>query len=242
MSLKHLAKGAELPALEAGKLRIYSMHYCPFAQRTRLVLEHKQIQYETVNVNLKDKPDWFFEKNPLGLVPILEQDDKIVYESGICDDYLDKVYPQNKLMPEDPFEEARLKILMERVSKTTGLFFKCLGYRQSVAANDEEKAENLKALYASLQVFEDALTAKYFGGENPGMMDFHFWPFVERFSLLEGQTVISADRFPSLATWVSAMMELPAVKATYTGPEDHKAIMKPYVDGTKPDYDLFLKK
>ena len=43
MSLKHLAAGSEMPPLNPGKLRMYSMVFCPFAQRARLVLEAKNI-------------------------------------------------------------------------------------------------------------------------------------------------------------------------------------------------------
>lgn len=39
-----LCIGSALPPLENGKLRLYSMRFCPFAQRTRLVLAHKNIQ------------------------------------------------------------------------------------------------------------------------------------------------------------------------------------------------------
>ena len=40
--------GSDFPTLENVKLRLYSMRLCPFAQRARLVLEHKNIEYVTV--------------------------------------------------------------------------------------------------------------------------------------------------------------------------------------------------
>lgn len=43
MSLKHLGPGSQLPPLRPGKLRLYSMVFCPFAQRSRLVLAAKNI-------------------------------------------------------------------------------------------------------------------------------------------------------------------------------------------------------
>lgn len=42
------------------------MVFCPYAQRVRLVLSAKDIDHETVNINLKDKPEWLFELNPEG--------------------------------------------------------------------------------------------------------------------------------------------------------------------------------
>lgn len=73
--------------------------------------------HDVVNVNLKQKPEWFLEKNPLGLVPVLEQGDKIIYESAICDEYLDEVYGKQSLLTSEPFERARQKILGERFNK-----------------------------------------------------------------------------------------------------------------------------
>jgi hypothetical protein len=43
MSLKHLGKDEEFPALQPGQIRLYSMVFCPYAQRARLILAAKQI-------------------------------------------------------------------------------------------------------------------------------------------------------------------------------------------------------
>lgn len=75
------------------------------------------IRYETVNINLQSKPDWFLQRNPLGLVPVLEQDDKIIYESLVCNDYLDEVYPDPPLQPADPYLRAKDKMLIGQFDK-----------------------------------------------------------------------------------------------------------------------------
>lgn len=75
-------------------------------------------RYETVNINLKNKPDWFFEKSPFGLVPVLETSKgQLIYESPITCEYLDEAYPRKKLYPTDPFEKASQKMLLEHFSK-----------------------------------------------------------------------------------------------------------------------------
>jgi glutathione S-transferase len=63
---------------------------------------------------LSKKPEWFVEDiSPLGKVPAIQKDDRIVYDSGVCSDYLDQVYPDNKLTPDDPYQQARDRILVE---------------------------------------------------------------------------------------------------------------------------------
>ena len=51
------------------------------------------------------------------MVPVLEQDDKIVYESAICDDYLDAAFPGPSLTPSDPYVRARHAIIKDRFKK-----------------------------------------------------------------------------------------------------------------------------
>lgn len=68
-------------------------------------------------VNLKNKPSWLFEKNPLGKVPILEQNGKLMFESLTVCDYLDEVYPNPPLYPSDPWEKAEEKMFVELFSK-----------------------------------------------------------------------------------------------------------------------------
>ena len=60
------------------------------------------------------KPDWYFERNPLGKVPCLEMDGKLIFESLITCDYLDEVYPSPHLLNStDPYRKAQDRILIE---------------------------------------------------------------------------------------------------------------------------------
>ena len=45
---------------------------------------------------------------------------QVLYESTICDDYLNDAYPQNPLYPTDPYEKAHTKLMMYNFSKVGG--------------------------------------------------------------------------------------------------------------------------
>lgn len=236
MSLKSYSKGSEFPPLENGKLRLYSMRFCPFAQRTRLVLAHKNIEFETINVDLKNKPDWFLERNPLGLVPVLEQDDKVVYESVVCNEYLDDIYTQEKLTPDDPYRRARDKILLEYNGKLVTNFYK---FVRSQGQDQEAQTE----LNKNLEIFEKAIEKRgaYFGGDKVAMLDFFVWPWFERMSPLKTMNIemLPEEKFPNLNQWVARMRNLPAVKATLFDDQSHLIFMKSYSSG-QPNYDFGL--
>ena len=55
--------------------------------------------------------------NPIGLVPVLQWDKNVLYESGACNDYLDDVFPGEKLNPTDPYRRARDRQLWESMNK-----------------------------------------------------------------------------------------------------------------------------
>jgi len=94
-----------------------------------------------------------------------------------------------------------------------------------------------------LKLFEDYLSSKYFGGNEPSMLDYHIWPFFERMPAvlkLRGIELLPADKFPKLSKWVEAMKQLPAVKEIYHEPERHAAFLESSLTGGMPDYDLGL--
>ena len=75
-------------------------------------------RYETVNINLKSKPEWYLKDiNPLGLVPALQKDDTVVYDSRICNAYLEDAYPGEGTIPTDPYDKAKDDMLMEHFPK-----------------------------------------------------------------------------------------------------------------------------
>lgn len=75
------------------------------------------LRHDVVNVNLKQKPEWFLAKTPFALVPVLEHEGTIVYESAVCNSWLDDTYPENRLTGATPNDRARDGILMAHCDK-----------------------------------------------------------------------------------------------------------------------------
>ncbi|XP_041376289.1 glutathione S-transferase omega-1-like [Gigantopelta aegis] len=231
------SRGYSFPPLKPGVLRLYSMRFCPYAQSTRLVLEHKQIPYETININLKYKPDWFLQRNPLGLAPVIEKDGKIVYESIVCNQYLDDVYPQSRLSPLDPYLKARDRILEEVFRKFIMQFHKLvfsLGKNKEAGKNLWKVAEN----------FENALAERghFFGGDKLCMLDCTVYPYFERLGMLEviaPNFAFTEERFPNINAYVKRMQNVPAVMATMVDTVTHIQFGISLMQ-KQPKYDLGL--
>jgi len=240
LTQKSFASDSTFPPLKPGILRVYSMRFCPFAQRTRLVLAHKNIAFETVNVHLRSKPDWFLERNPLGLVPVLELDNKIIYESTATMDWLDDVYPENKLQPSDPYRKAWDRILMEYFGKVISSMYSL--------RTSEDKDKIIGQLHDGYAYYEKILEKRggpFFGGDKPCMVDFHMWPHMERIATLlsniEPKAVVDKTKYPRFGgSWYEHMYSLSAVKDTMFDEATHMGFYKGYIEGS-PDFDFGLE-
>ncbi|XP_053402532.1 pyrimidodiazepine synthase-like [Mercenaria mercenaria] len=235
---KAYGKGSEFPALQPGKLRLYSMRFCPYAQRALILLIHRNIEFEVVNINLKQKPEWFLELAPLGTVPVIQKDDIVVYDSPIVCQYLDETYPGEKLTPIDPLQKAKDAMLLEKFSKKITKPFYQLIY--------VEEPETPTELMSGLNVLEDELKLrgqKFFGGEQPMMIDFMIWPFLD-FIVGMGRTrkplSIEQDRFPCLSAWIENITSVPAVKETICPEEIFMKVTEDRKQG-KEYYDVGLE-
>jgi len=231
---KHLGAGSSFPKLTE-KLRLYSMIFCPFAERARLVLAAKNIPYETVNINLSSKPDWYVKLNPLGQVPCLHFDnDKVIPESLIVCDYLDAVYPENKLTPSDPYIAAMHKLIIDAGSKLVAAFFKVL------LGTD---IETHKALNEQLESFEHKLKSDYFGGDKPAMVDYMLWPFFERLPVLVElkDFKLNEAKLSKIIAYIERMKKQPAVKEMVLPFDLMVKFNECKISGEVPDYDSGLK-
>jgi glutathione S-transferase len=82
--------------------------------KVRIVLAEKELEYEGVNVDLKAGqhrlPD-FLKLNPFAKVPVLADEETVVYDSTIINEYLNDEYPEPPLLPEDSAARSRARLL-----------------------------------------------------------------------------------------------------------------------------------
>lgn len=263
--LVFLSTGSRKPNLPLdGKLRFYSMRFCPYAQRVHLVLNAKHIPHHTININLSDKPEWFLQMVPGGKVPALQlvtdNNQPFITESLIIMEYLDEKYPEHPLFPRDPTYKAIDKMWIERFAHVSSIFFQ-------IVLDPRDAERNLTEVAEALDLYEDELRRRctaFFGGKKPNMLDYAIWPWFERVELVKmlvGNTKFFFDRerYPTLvrhaqygfnwmsnynwlsfqASWYFAMMSDPAVKKCYLSEEQHAKFFETRHQEI-PNYDILV--
>jgi len=244
----HHGKGSEMPKVNPDKITLINMRFCPYAQRTVLCLNAKEIDYEVINVALFNKPEWLWEMNPLGKVPVLIHEGHAISESLITCDYIDEVFPGRKLHSSDAAVKARDKMFVEMFNKVLMPHLKIIyGWRKGLGP--EERAKLWTDSMINLDVFEKELMERkttYFGGElSPGYLDYMVWPWMERIEtyekVFEGESSLAFEqqRYPSITAWMENMKDDPAVKEYMLTDEVHVAFVRSMATGS-PNYNMLI--
>jgi stringent starvation protein A len=182
-------------------LTLYDADRCPYCARVRIVLAEKGLPYDTVVVDLDDRPAWIYEKNPLGKVPVLEHDDFVLPESVVIMEYLEERYPEPPLWPADPAERAAGRLLVERFDELSRPYY-------ALRRGEENARERLEEELAAL---DSVLAGRPFlTGREFGLADAAYLPWILRAETLLG---VDLDAHPALAGWVARVGERSSVAA-----------------------------
>ena len=101
-------------------ITLYDAARCPYCARVRIALAEKAVPYEPVAIDLSNRPAWLYETNPLGRVPVLEEDPLVLPESVVIMEYLEERYPEPALLPADPAQRALERLRIERFDSELG--------------------------------------------------------------------------------------------------------------------------
>lgn len=216
------------------ELKLMSAEVCPFAQRTLILLAEKGLDFDLLEVDLSNKPDWFNAASPYSKVPVLVHGDVTLYESAIINEYLDEAFPDPVFLPESPAQRADARIWIDYDNtKFVPLFYKVL-----LEKNVDRRQRLADSLVNALLFLEANALAKrrlgpYWMGESFSLVDMALYPHFERFGVLEHYRGISIpESCGAVREWIAAVAERPCVTKSAHGLDYHIEAYAHYADGT----------
>ncbi|WP_209958969.1 maleylacetoacetate isomerase [Psychrobacter sp. PL19] len=95
-------------------MQLYNYFRSTTSYRTRIALNLKGLDYDYISVNLAQDEQLksaFKSINPQGLVPVLQTDDLLLYQSPAILEWLEETYAQNPLLPKDAAGRMQVRAL-----------------------------------------------------------------------------------------------------------------------------------
>jgi glutathione S-transferase len=182
-------------------ITLYDADRCPYCARVRIALAEKGIEYETVEVDLDDRPAWIYEKNPLGRVPVLEEDTFVLAESAVIDEYLDDRYPEPPLWPADPAERALGRMLVFRFDELSRPYY-------ALRRGEDGAADRLDVALRELDALLEG--RPFLSGREFGLADIAYVPWILR---ARDRLDVDLSRFSALADWLARLEVRPSIAA-----------------------------
>jgi maleylacetoacetate isomerase len=187
--------------------------------RVRIAMNLKGLEYERVEVSLiagDQRSDAYLEQNAQGFVPMLVVDGEPIIQSMAIIDWLDRAYPEPRLIPDEPMPRAvalaRAQVIASDIHPLNNL--RVLKYlKRDLGLNEQTKDRWYR--HWIVQGF-DALEAmagdgRFLGGDAPGIADCCLVPQMYNARRFE----VPLDDYPRLVEIDAACMELAAIQRAH---------------------------
>jgi glutathione S-transferase len=202
-------------------IRLYRFAFSTNVERVALALAHKGLEAESVWIDPDDRSE-VERVSGQRLVPVLEEDGRVVSDSMEIVSYLEERYPEPPLYPAEPARRAELDLFVEWFNR---VWKRAPNEIEAELLKTEPDRERIAALGAQMRewlvLFEALLDGRdYLFGSEPSAADFAAFPFL-KYAVLweEGDDELfhqilrdyQREPGPRVEAWIRRIDSLPRV-------------------------------
>jgi glutathione S-transferase len=167
-------------ATETGSIRVWRIPFSTNVERVALALAHKRLEVVWVDVDPDDRSA-VRELSGQALVPVLEHDGRVVFDSTAILEYLEERHPHPPLYPTAEARRAEARLLIDWFNR---VWKRPPNELEAELANQRPDAARVRALVDQLEssrgLFESLLAdRRYLLGDRFTAVDCAFFPFLK---------------------------------------------------------------
>nr|GAT50866.1 predicted protein [Mycena chlorophos] len=203
-------------------VKLYGAPLSTCTRRVATILHELQIPFELIFVDVRsgnNKTEAYKKNQPFGMIPYIDDNGFILFESRAIGRYLAAMYPRHDLIPNDAkknalFEQAAAveQANFDPSAAKAGwhLYARRLGW----GGNQAEIDESLHILEQRLEGYELMLgKTQYLGGNELTLADLFHLPYA---AIIAEDSVVF-ERFPNISRWVKSLTNRPSWLAYENG-------------------------
>jgi len=208
--------------------------WCPYCHKVWLWLEERRVPYKIKKVSMfcyGEKEAWYKKICPSGMLPALEIDDRLITESDVILNNLEREFGSLGNLKMDTPKVKALRNLERQLFRA---WYTWLCYPSRTVREESEKKKNFVNV---AQIVDKAL------GSTPGpyfltefsIADIVFVPFLERMSAslfyYKGFQLRDSDKFPNISKWFDALETRETYRGTQSDFHTHCHDLPPQMGG-----------
>ncbi|KAG6766293.1 hypothetical protein NC652_021861 [Populus alba x Populus x berolinensis] len=204
-------------------VKLHGFWASPFSYRVIWALKLKGVEFEYIEEDLANKSELLLKYNPVyKQIPVLVHGGKPIAESLVILEYIEETWPENPLLPTDPYERAMARFWIQYgATKSAALV-------PLFRASGEELEKAVKEVAEVLRVLEEQGLGdkKFFGGDSINLVDISYGLFAYWFAAIEeaaGVKVLEPSTLPRLHAWAQNFLEVPLIKENI--PDNDKMLL-----------------
>jgi glutathione S-transferase len=197
------------------KFKLISHKLCPYVQRSVITLKEKGIDFERVDIDLANKPEWFRKLSPLGKVPILViNDEDVLFESNVITEYLNEVTQGNLHLP-NPITKAKHRAWIEFGSS---ILNNIAGLYNAPDSNSfQTSIDTIRSKFESIEQYlaleKSDSAGGYFAGEQFLLIDAVYGPIFRYFNVFAKYAPLNLfENLENVNQWRQALNQRLSVK------------------------------
>ena len=205
----------------ADALLLYRAPFSTNVERVALALAHKGLEVESVVISYEDRSP-VVEVSGQGLVPVLVDDDAVVFDSVRILRHLEAKWPDPPLFPRDPARRAELDVFLDWFNEVWKVAPNKIEEELEGDRPDEQRVEEHAArMRSSLDLFEALLDGRdHLLGDDFSAADCAAFPFLkygrlrdpeddELFHRILEDNLQLDGAHPRLSAWIDRVNERP---------------------------------
>lgn len=204
-------------------ITLYTYFRSSAAFRVRIALELKGLKHEDVYVHLRKNEQMsqaFRDVNPQGFVPALVHDGQAISQSLAIIEYLDEIFPEPPLLPDDPLSRARVRQIaylvacdIHPINNLRVRRFLLREYGRNEADVDDFMRHWIELGFDALEkmIGGHPLTGRFCHGDHPTLADLCLIPQIANARAIN----MDIDRWPNLKAIETAAYENQAFVAAH---------------------------
>ncbi len=190
-------------------MALFSAPDCIFSHSCRFVLVEKAVDCDIVDVSDREAAYELAELNPYNETPTLVDRELVIYGGQIIIEYLEERLPHPPLMPVDPVNRARARLMMMRFEREW-----ISTYARAVESGRRLTDEQLKEMRDGLISMSPALAEQhYMLGDEFSLVDCVVAPFLWR---LPAMGIELPHQARSVTDYGKRLFDRPAFSASLT--------------------------